>query len=215
MKNILCYGDSNTFGWDPDRSVRLDQDARWPGVLRNRLGAGCHVVEEGLPGRTTVWADHSMGLMSGADYLYPCLFSHQPLDLVILMLGTNDTKPMFSATPVDIARGMDQLMRKISSFRTEFMPVPPPMLLIAPARIIEPKDRFAQMFMGADIKSAELGSRYRALAAQYGALFLDASTLVEPSPADGIHLNEASHRILGEAVADLVTDFLGVRQVRK
>lgn len=209
MKNILCYGDSNTFGWDPDMTARLDRDSRWPGVMRARLGDGYHIVEEGLPGRTTVWADSTMGLMSGVDYLYPCLFSHQPLDLVILMLGTNDTKPMFGATPVDIARGMEQVILRVRSFRSEFMSEPPAVLLIAPPRIIDPKDRFIQMFQGAEPKSAEFGERYRLLAEKYGTLFLDASALVRPSPADGIHLNRESHRVLGKAVADSVRSFLG------
>ncbi len=204
MLNILCYGDSNTFGWDPDLVARLDKDTRWPGVVQRQLGDGYHIIEEGLPGRTTVWPDRTMGLMSGLDYLYPCLFSHQPLDMVVLMLGTNDMKPMFSATPVDIARGMEQLLLKIGSFRTEFSPTPPKVLLVAPARIIDPKDRFVQMFQGGAEKSLELGERYKALAEKHGALFLDASLLVAPSPADGIHLNAQAHRVLGEQVAALV-----------
>ncbi len=207
MRTILCYGDSNTFGWDPETRVRLARDARWPGVAQACLGTAYHLVEEGLPGRTTVWADHSMGLISGADYLYPCLFSHQPLAMVIFMLGTNDTKPMFGATPVDIARGMERLLQIAACFRSEWMPAPPPVLLIAPPHIIAPQDRFAQMFAGADVKSTALGPLYRDLAQQHDTLFLDAAAWVKPSPADGVHLNRAAHRLLGQAVAEVVSKY--------
>ncbi len=208
MKTILCYGDSNTFGWDPESMTRLAPGTRWPGVVQERLGDAYHLIEEGLPGRTTVWADPSMGLISGADYLYPCLFSHQPMDMVVLMLGTNDTKPMFGATPVDISRGMERIIRIIAAFRSEFMPAPPQVLLIAPAPVRAPKDRFAQMFAGAEAKSAALGALYRDLAAAHGTLFLDAGAWVEPSTADGVHLNAKSHRVLGQAIAEVLAKAL-------
>jgi lysophospholipase L1-like esterase len=106
MKTILCYGDSNTWGWDPISESRLDKDVRWPGVLQQELGDDYEVISEGLPGRTTVWTDPIEGHMSGKDYLIPCLHSHKPIDLVIILLGTNDLKHRFGVTAFDIAEGI-------------------------------------------------------------------------------------------------------------
>ena len=109
-KNILCFGDSNTFGSDPRGGPRYDRHTRWPGVLRDTLGAGFWVIEEGCGGRTTVHEDpiESLGTGSkkGVAYLPACLHSHQPLDLVIILLGTNDLKPRFAVGADDIARGV-------------------------------------------------------------------------------------------------------------
>lgn len=98
MKNILCYGDSNTWGYDAETKNRFPPDVRWTGILKRTLGEGYHVIEEGLNGRTTVWDDPIEGYKNGREYLIPCLESHRPLDLVIIMLGTNNLKKRFSLT---------------------------------------------------------------------------------------------------------------------
>ncbi len=109
MKTILCYGDSNTHGFNPATQGRFSLSERWTGVLMRELGSDYHVIEEGLGGRTTVWDDPIMESRNGRDYLLPCLWSHKPLDLVIIMLGTNDLKDRFSLTPFDIAAGAGAL----------------------------------------------------------------------------------------------------------
>ena len=103
---VLCYGDSNTYGSVPGGGDRFPRDVRWPGVLAARLGDGWHVVEEGLGGRTTVFDDPILPDRNGKTYLLPCLLSHQPIDLVVVFLGTNDLKARFSASPADIAGGV-------------------------------------------------------------------------------------------------------------
>ncbi len=110
MKKILCYGDSNTWGHIPVTGGRYGDDVRWTGVLQAALGEGYRVIEEGLNGRTTVHDDPIEGVYkNGKHYLIPCLESHRPLDLVIMMLGTNDLKMRFSLPPSDIARGVEAL----------------------------------------------------------------------------------------------------------
>jgi len=99
MKTVLCYGDSNTWGsaTAPRPDDRYPPDERWTGILRRRLGPEWLVVEEGLPGRTTVHPDPIEGSwLDGSAYLLPCLRSHQPLDAIVLMLGTNDLKARFN-----------------------------------------------------------------------------------------------------------------------
>ena len=104
MKEVLCYGDSNTWGYNPKTKQRYDRNTRWPCVLQRELGEEFLVIPEGQNGRTTVWDDPVEGQKNGMTYLLPCLESHKPLDLVIITLGTNDLKHRFSVTAYDIAR---------------------------------------------------------------------------------------------------------------
>ena len=110
VRTILCYGDSNTWGSDPETRERFPEDVRWPGVLRKRLDEEYRVIEEGLPGRTTVRDDPiEGGHKNGRTYLMACLESHRPLDLITLMLGTNDLKARFGSSASDIAQGAASL----------------------------------------------------------------------------------------------------------
>ena len=110
MKTVMCYGDSNTWGYNPATQQRYPRDERWTGVLQELLGADYRVIEEGLNGRTTVWDDPIEGYKNGREYLIPCLESQKPLDLVIIMLGTNDLKLRFSLPAYDIAEGAGVLV---------------------------------------------------------------------------------------------------------
>ena len=110
MKRILCYGDSNTWGYDPVARDRFDAATRWTRVLAASLGADYEIIEEGLCGRTTIWDDPVTEYRNGRTYLIPCLDTHCPLDLVVLMLGTNDLKSRFSLSAYDIAAGAGVLV---------------------------------------------------------------------------------------------------------
>jgi lysophospholipase L1-like esterase len=202
MKTILCFGDSNTWGADPVGGQRFSLSTRWPGVLRQELGDGYWVVEEGLPGRTTVWPDPIEGYKSGKEYLIPCLESHKPIDLVIIMLGTNDLKARFSLTAQDIAAGAGVLVRMVQQSGCGPNQQAPKVLLIIPPPVGElSKTLFVEMFAGAEAKSQRLASFYRQTAAETGCPFLDAGGVVTSSPIDGIHLEVGEHLKLGKAVA--------------
>ncbi|MGI9327147.1 MAG: GDSL-type esterase/lipase family protein, partial [Pseudomonadales bacterium] len=137
MKTILCYGDSNTWGRKPIAIMgaleRFDRDTRWTGVLARQLGAEFQVIEEGLNSRTTVHDDPIEGAhKNGKTYLYPCLESHAPLDLVVLMLGTNDLKRQFSFSAFNVARGIRALLDTVASIAPKNGGVKPQTLVIAP-----------------------------------------------------------------------------------
>lgn len=203
MKTILCYGDSNTWGYNPITQDRFSRDERWPGVLRQELGDGYQVIEEGLNGRTTVWDDPIEGYKNGEEYLIPCLESHQPIELVVIMLGTNDLKMRFSLSAYDIANGAGVLADIVQ--RSEGGPKgePPKVLLMAPPPLGELTE-FAEMFEGAEIKSKRLSEHYRRVAEEHGCMFLDTSGVIASSDIDGVHLELSEHRKLGKAVAALV-----------
>jgi len=205
MREILCYGDSNTWGYNPVTQDRYDRNERWTGVLQDALGSEYHVIEEGLNGRTTVWDDPIEGYKNGKTQLTPCLETHKPLDLVIIMLGTNDLKKRFSASAYDIARGAGVLVDIVNKSGCGRMGKPPKALLIAPAPLGKLTD-FAETFEGGAEKSKKLPQHYKSIAQEYGCRFFDASTTIRSSDVDGVHLGKEAHRNLGEAVAEIVRE---------
>jgi lysophospholipase L1-like esterase len=207
VKTIVCFGDSNTWGFDPLQGSRFDIHQRWPGVLRNALSTEYWVVEEGMGGRTVVYDDLVEGFQCGRDYLIPCLKSHTPVDLVIIMLGTNDLKKRFSLPACDIAKGVNVLVDLVH--KANFPPgyQAPQVLLIAPPPILE-VGRFKEIFAGGAEKSLELGQYYADIAGMSGCYFIDAGKIICSSPVDGIHLDPGEHFKLGQAVAEKVKEIL-------
>jgi lysophospholipase L1-like esterase len=209
MKQILCYGDSNTWGADPaDDSQRFEWPVRWPGVLQRVLGEDFHVVEEGLGGRTTVYDDPLLPGRSGLELIAPALECHAPLDLVILMLATNDISyaHITAAAAADGAAELAHLVR-----RCELGPggAGPKVLLICPP----PVGPFAnnwrpELWVGADEKSRALPREFARIAVALGVACLDAGKVITTSPLDGWHLEASQHELLGVAVAARARELL-------
>jgi lysophospholipase L1-like esterase len=203
MISLLCYGDSNTWGSTPGTGERYSHDVRWPGVLQEELGPQFHVIEEGLNGRTTVWDDPIEGHKNGRAYLMPCLQSHQPLDLVILMLGTNDLKLRFSVSARDIAKGIGVLLKDIQYSGAGLNGTAPPVLLIAPPPLKPLTDK-AESFEGGEEKSTLLADYYAGIALEWAADFLDAGKVIESSAIDGLHFEPEAHRKLALEIAGII-----------
>jgi lysophospholipase L1-like esterase len=203
MKTVLCYGDSNTWGYNPSTGERFSRDERWTGVLRQKLGAEYQVIEEGLNGRTTVWDDPIEGYKNGKEYLIPCLESHRPIDLVVIMLGTNDLKKRFSVSAYDIANSAGVLVDVVQRSGAGPDGGPPKVLLMAPPPVGKLTE-FAEMFDDAAGKSRRFSEYYRRVAEEYGCMLLDTSEVIVSSDLDGIHFEASEHQKLGEAVATLV-----------
>lgn len=207
MKTVLCYGDSNTWGYDPVSQTRFPRATRWTGVLRNTLGDDYLIIEEGLNGRTTVWDDPIELDKNGATYLRPCIQTHKPMDLVIIMLGTNDLKTRFSLNAYDIAAGAGVLVDIVQKSNTGIDASAPEVLLIAPPPTVHYPN--TEIFVGAPEKSSGFSKQYRKVANEKKCHFLDAGEHVESSPVDGIHLEAQMHERLGLAVADKIKKILG------
>lgn len=207
MKTIVCFGDSNTWGYHPATKERYDRDDRWTGVLRNTLGAEYLIIEEGLNGRTTVWDDPIEEYKSGKDYLIPCLVTHKPLDLVIMMLGTNDLKKRFSLAASDIAKGAGVLVAMAKRSETGPGGQAPKVLLLAPPPVGKLTE-FADMLEGSEEKSRKFGLYYRQIAQELGCAFLDTSEVIVSSDVDGIHFDLDQHHKLGKKVAEIVREML-------
>ncbi len=205
-RTILCYGDSNTHGTNPATKERYSPAERWPSVLAQELGAAYYVIPEGLGGRTTVWDDPIEGRhKNGSSYLLPCLESHKPIDLVIILLGTNDLKMRFSVSAYDIANGAGVLVHIVQTSATGPKNSAPLVLLIAPPVVSKLSD-YAEMFQDAQAKSKRFAQHYRQVAEQQGCHFLDAAEIVTSSDLDCIHWEASEHCKLGKAVAARVRE---------
>ena len=206
MMNILCFGDSNTYGHIPGSGDRYDETKRWTKLLQKHLGQDYYVIEEGLNGRTTVFEDPYTNNLRGIDLLETCIATHQPLDLVILMLGTNDIKPRFNVGPDGIARGLECLLKKLRNPMVYHKDV----LVVSPIHIGESimESEFCEMFggrRGIEI-SKQLSRRYEEFADLYNCHFLDAAKIAQPDERDGVHLGEEGHSLLAKALFEKVKE---------
>ncbi|MCP2625853.1 SGNH/GDSL hydrolase family protein [Mycolicibacterium smegmatis] len=214
-KRILCFGDSLTWGWVPVEdgapTERFAPDVRWTGVLAQQLGADFEVIEEGLSARTTNIDDPTDPRLNGASYLPSCLATHLPLDLVIIMLGTNDTKAYFRRTPLDIALGMSVLVTQVltsaGGVGTTY-PAPKVLVVSPPPLTPTPHPWFQLIFEGGEQKTTELARVYSALASFMKVPFFDAGSVISTDGVDGIHFTEANNRDLGVALAEQVRSLL-------
>lgn len=197
---ILCYGDSNTWGSIPASDERFSSSVRWTGVLARELGSGYQVIEEGLGGRTTLWDDPIEGYKNGREYLIPCLDTHKPIDLVVLMLGTNDLKLRFSVSAYDIAASIAVLVEIIQKSATGVGSDPPKVLLIAPPPL-GALTEYTEMFEGGLAKSRKLAAHYQRVAEEHRCAFLDAGQVIVSSDLDGVHFEADQHSRLGRAIA--------------
>ncbi|NEI72627.1 hydrolase [Rhizobium lusitanum] len=212
-RSILCFGDSLTWGWIPveqsSPTLRYPFEQRWTGAMAAELGDGYSIIEEGLSARTTSIDDPSDPRLNGSAYLPSALASHLPLDLAILLLGTNDTKSYFRRTPYEIAIGMGKLAGQVLTCAGGVgTPYPAPKLLIVapPPLAPMPDPWFEGMFAGGYEKSLELAKHYRALASFLKVDFLDAGEVVTTDGVDGIHLSAETNVRLGRAIAAKVVE---------
>ena len=214
-KHIVCFGDSNTHGYctDPgdtqDGGIRFTESERWTRLLQDKLGDDYLVIEEGLSGRTTCFDDPLEEGLNGLNYIYPCLKSHQFVDLLIIMLGTNDCKDRFYASAGCIAYGMARLVKKAMTIDC-WGPNKPNVLVIAPPPIEPGMDHtYVAETMGKLCveKSRELAGYYKEQCDLIGCHFMDAAGC-EFNTVDYMHLTKAGHADLAERLAQLVPTLL-------
>ena len=207
-KRILCFGDSLTWGYHPVTGERIGEDTRWTGVLQRLLGDEVRVIEEGQNGRTIARDDPAEGEKNGIKYVVPCMESQKPLDLMVIMLGSNNMKRRFCLNASDIAGEMEEFLKVVLSINRFKLNNKMKILLISPPAPGErgKGSRFEEAF---DFEStvkvgAALAGKYKELAGRYGCSFLDAGGVVKVSEADGLHLDPEDQTRLGEAVYEAI-----------
>ncbi|MFI5718822.1 GDSL-type esterase/lipase family protein [Nocardia sp. NPDC051750] len=208
---VLCFGDSNTFGQPAEKSGRWPADVRWTGRLQEYLGTGYAIVEEGLGGRTTDLDDPDRDDRNGRKYFRPCLRSHSPLDMVVIMLGNNDLKSKFGRETDAVAGAIEGYIDDVERTAWTRTGVVPTVLLVGPIHLDAGQSAFAEQSSEYDAgsvrKSRELGAAIRRVADKRRTLFVDAATVACPG-IDGIHLSRDSHEPLARLIADEIRSIL-------
>lgn len=218
MKRILCYGDSNTWGFKPKKecsenwNMRFDENTRWTGVLQKLLGDEYKIIEEGLNGRTSAFDDPQDDTRNGLKHIATCMQTNMPIDMAIVMLGTNDVKSFFPYTPYVIANGVGRVIdeiRKIDYGKNGKMPE---VLLVSPISINEDA---AKGWIGGEFgmdsveKNRLLPVYLEKIALDRGVHFFDIGAYVSADPADGIHMNENGHRVMAEKMLSQIKNIIG------
>ncbi len=210
-KHIVCFGDSNTHGYCAETGGRFDEAQRWPCLLQEKLGEDYLVLEEGLSGRTTCFEDPIHEGLNGLAYIYPCLMSHEPVDLLVIMLGTNDTKERFGSSAACIALGLKRLIAKAAATADCWRDGKASILIVVPQNIdarYEDTEVGATMGRGCAEKSAGLAEEFRKIAELTGCYYVDANRLVAagPNDIDYMHLTGEGHRQLAEGLVEKIRE---------
>lgn len=216
-KVILCYGDSNTWGYVPNEGCinlkRFPHSIRWTGLLQSKLGSDYYIIEEGLNGRTTNINHFISPDRNGKNYLLPCLYSHAPIDLVILALGGNDLKSYYQRTAEDVAQGISELMDIITQSTTygESLKEAPKILLLSLLTPLKEAEDFRDeenvLIFPEIIKKSQIVTKYLYdIAEQKKCYFLDVADDVLVSDIDGLHLDENGHQCMAEKIYRKVKD---------
>jgi len=212
MRQILVYADSLSWGIVPTRH-RLPFEQRWPGVLENALnaaGESVRVMEDCVNGRRTVFEDPYKKGRNGLAGIAERIEAQSPLALVILMLGTNDFQSMHPHDAWHSAQGIAALVGAIRTAPIEpGMPVPP-ILMVAPPPMEEPRGPIAPKFFGGSAKAIGLAAAYREVAAATDCHFFDSGTVTSASRVDGVHLDADQHLALGKALAEATQRILQI-----
>ncbi|MDO4741111.1 MAG: GDSL-type esterase/lipase family protein, partial [Eubacteriales bacterium] len=216
---ILCFGDSNTWGtigyWEnsPLPTSRFDRAHRWTGVLQAELGPDFEIIEEGLGGRSTIYSKPGFEWKSGESYLVPCMHSHRPIDLIVIMLGTNDLQISKTIAEEDLPAGISRLVDLVQAYpNTGRESVTPKILLLPPIEVrpSAPGGR-TEVF---DKFRREIGQRlsllmpevYAQVAREKGCFFFNTQSVAQPGRADGVHMDPASHIRLGKSLAAYIRE---------
>lgn len=206
---VLCYGDSNTWGYIAGTAQRREE--RWTAVCQRILGEDYTIIENGLNGRTTVFDDPFNDYLNGKKNLGYTLISQKPIDLAVLMLGTNDLK---YTGAVGAVTGADELVRMLLNANEIYrvsQPVFPKgakVLVLAPPVIDRALDslRPDSTVAGKAGDSERFAVLYRQMAENRGVYFMDAALYAKPSIVDCVHIDAESHLRLGKAVAEKILE---------
>lgn len=204
---ILCFGDSNTWGDAPiDGVPRYPVDVRWTGLLQKALSDEYEIIEEGLCGRISVMDDPKEEGRNGKTYLKPSLQTHKPIDVVILMLGTNDLKERFNLSAEQIAQNIEKLVKMTQSSESGRNGKAPKIILLSPPLVKENAKNPVDGMKGSEAKSKQLAKYYEEVAKKNGCEFIDIAQYVESSNIDGAHLEKEAHAKIAEVLTNKIKE---------
>ncbi|MBQ3642347.1 hypothetical protein II906_10565 [bacterium] len=202
MKNILCYGDSNTFGYNPKDNSRYDENTRWTAVLQKNLGAEYKVINEGMPNRTG-FVDNPEGFLYSSQKHFPEVLSKtDSVYILILAIGTNDLMFQYNITFDTVEKGLNKLIKTAKEKTNNIIIIPP---TIMTENVLN--GFFSAMFDETSIiKSKEVSGIYKQIADKNHCRYFDINEFAMPSDVDGLHYDENLHKL----IADKLTEFIKI-----
>ncbi|MCZ2721884.1 SGNH/GDSL hydrolase family protein [Marinomonas sp. 15G1-11] len=206
MATVLCYGDSLTWGAAP-QGGRFNRNQRWPELLAKQLGEQHEVINFGLPGRTTIWNDPFREGRNGSLAIQSALEIFGPVDILIIMLGTNDLKHYFNIGAYEASKGIEQIIHKVHAPSPHKFAAPK-IVIVAPPNILSPKGDLTDMYRGAVEKSQELHQHYQRVATINNCVFLNSSSILQPSELDGVHFDLAANKQLSQSLTPLIKELI-------
>ena len=204
MKKILCFGDSNTFGFNPETGGRFDKNSRWSGILSQIFADNYEVIEEGMNNRTGFFRNPEGLKQSGGDYLHVCLENHKNIDICILSLGTNDAQIFYTLDECVAEKGLQNLIDVIKKSNPDAK-----IIIIPPVKITKDllHSGFAAMFDENSIeKIQKIFHVFEKIAKDNNCFYFDFNKFVHPSKFDGIHYTKESHQVLAQRLAEFISD---------
>lgn len=212
MIRVLCYGDSNTWGYISGTNHERYINDRWTKIVQNNLKDKIEVIEEGLSGRTLISDDEREGKegKNGYNYLLPCLDTHDPIDLVVLMLGTNELKESYNKTAEEVGNILEEYFVKTILKRNLYLSNNLKLLIIAPAVVKENNEYYKEddKYKGAEEKSKKLNDIYKDIAKRNDCYFIDNKDL--ETGIDGIHLTKESHKLLANKITKKIKEIYNI-----
>lgn len=205
-RRIVCFGDSNTWGYNPESGSRYSDDIRWTKLLEKKLGGDYRIIEEGQNGRTIANPDPwEWGTKCGMDQILPILESHMPMEALVIMLGSNDLKSKFGLPAPDIAGSLQNMLKSVRGHLGYYLNNPDlKILIIAPPALGDnfASSPFAEFFDADSVvqKSKDISKWFELVAGQFGCEFLDATSQVTAGDVDSLHLSPEGHAKLAELV---------------
>lgn len=210
MKKIICYGDSNTFGFNPANGSRYDSNSRWTGILSELLGDEFKIAEEGCNNRTGFFINPDGILQSGQKHLPQCLEKHKSFDIFILALGTNDLQKIFDIDEKIAENGLTNIIKLIKKHNPNAR-----IIIVPPVVLTEDvlKGTFSYQFDEKSVKNSNLiQKKYAICAEKENCEIIDFNQYVTPSKIDGLHFDEMAHKIMAEQIANQINNIKSTKE---
>lgn len=205
---IVCFGDSNTWGYIPATGERYPVELRWTSLLQKSLSDNFEIIEEGVNSRTTTFDDPKHKGKNGKAYLIPCLETHNPIDILVLFLGTNDLKERFDRTPAQIFESIEELIKTVQEYAWNKNKNQSKIVLVSPMIVDETVSGVEEKYKGAEEKSKHFPVGYQKIAKKYGLVFVNLQEFVKPSKKDGYHLDPESHMSIANKLEKVIKNVI-------
>lgn len=200
MKKILCFGDSNTFGYNPNNGSRYNENSRWTGILKNLCKNNYEIIEAGCNNRTA-FSNNPNGIQFTGYKVLP-EYLKEIYDTIIFAIGINDLQKFYNPTLEEFETGIENLIKKIRESLPNCN-----IIILSPSHITENilNSNFRFMFNQTSIeKSKQITSIYKKIANKYNCKFLDLNKIVIPSEIDGLHYEVEEHKKIAQSIITLL-----------